>query len=184
MKKYLITDPEYYTNDLKEFQNKLENKLKNKKTDIACFRDKKSKNVEELAKIFVNVCKKNNINTILLNSDYKLAHKLGAHGVHLNSKQFDEIQEAKKLNLITIISCHTENEIQKAIELSSDMITYSPIFNTPNKGEAKGIELLKKVVKTYPKTKIIALGGIIKDSQIQEIKEAKAYGFASIRYFI
>ena len=184
MKKYLITDPLYYTNDLTKFKNTLENTLKKKNIDIACFRDKSSKNYEELAKVFISLCKKYKINTILLNSDYKLAHRLGAHGVHLNSKQFNKIQEAKKLNLTTIISCHNEDEIQKAINFSSDMITYSPIFNTPNKGDPKGIEVLKKVLETYPKTKIIALGGIIKDSQIQEINECKAYGFASIRYFL
>jgi len=41
-----------------------------------------------------------------------------------------------------------------------DFITYSPIFKTPHKGQAKGIEDLKKMVLRY-NVKIIALGGII-----------------------
>ena len=64
-----------------------------------------------------------------------------------------------------------------------DFVTYSPIFETPNKGEAKGIENLKTMVDRY-NIPIIALGGIITEEQIKAVKETGAYGFASIRYFI
>ena len=184
MKKYLITDPLYYTNDINKFQNKLEETLSKNLIDIACFRDKESENFDELAKAFVKICKKYNINKILINSDFKLAKELGANGVHLNSKQFDKINEVKKLNLYTVISCHKEEEIIQATNSKCDCITYSPIFNTPNKGEPKGIKVLEKIVKAHPKTKIIALGGIIEDIQVKQIEKTKAYGFASIRYFI
>lgn len=63
-------------------------------------------------------------------------------------------------------------------------ITYSPIYKSPNKGEPKGIDNLKQVVNIYEDVNIIALGGIINDEQVSQIKKAKAFGFASIRYFI
>ena len=184
MMKYLITDPKYYTNDEKKFEEILINILNKQQIDIACFRDKESSNFEEIAKIFIKTCKEKNIKKILLNGDYSLAYKLNATGVHLTSAQFDDISKAKELGLYVIISCHTFEDIEKAITDQADAVTYSPIFDTPNKGTPKGIEALKEVVDKYPNINIIALGGIINDKQIEQISKTKAYGFASIRYFV
>ena len=57
MIKYLITDPKYYTNDEKKFEEILINVLDKQQIDIACFRDKESSNFKELAKIFIKICK-------------------------------------------------------------------------------------------------------------------------------
>ena len=184
MLKYLITDPKYYTNDKKKFKKILINVLNKQQIDIACFRDKESSNFQEIAKIFIKICKEKDIKKILLNGDYLLAHELNASGVHLTSTQFDNISKAKKLGLYVIISCHTFEDIQKAINNQADAITYSPIFETPNKGTPKGIEALKEVVDKYPNMNIIALGGIINAEQIEQISKTKAYGIASIRYFV
>ena len=184
LKHYLITDPKYYTNDIGLFEKNLRNILENKKVDIACFRDKTSDNYEDLAKIFIMTCKEFTIKEILLNTDYKLASKLKATGVHLNSTQFDKIKIAKDLNLNVIISCHSFEDIEKAKSLKCDTLTFSRIFQTPNKGEAKGILKLQEAIDTYKDVNIIALGGIINDEQIKQIEKTKAYAFASIRYFI
>ena len=184
MIKYLITDPKYYTNDKKKFKKILINVLNKQQIDIACFRDKESSNFQEIAKIFIKICKEKDIKKILLNGDYLLAHKLNASGVHLTSTQFDDISKAKELGLYVIISCHTFEDIEKAIINQADAITYSPIFETPNKGTPKGIEILKEVVDKFPNINIIALGGIINAEQIEQISKTKAYGIASIRYFV
>lgn len=184
MKKYLITDPLYYTNNEKLFTNKLEETLLKNKIDIACFRDKESLNFENLAKIFVDICKKHKVDKILINSDYNLAKQLGANGVHLNSQQFNQISQAKSLDLYVIISCHNLDDIEQAQKYYANCITYSPIFDSPNKGKAKGISMLKEAIKIYEDMDIIALGGIISNEQIKQISNTKAYGFASIRYFI
>jgi thiamine-phosphate pyrophosphorylase len=63
------------------------------------------------------------------------------------------------------------------------MVTYSPIFTTPNKGSPKGCKDLKKIVQSI-NIPVIALGGIISNQQINQIKSTKVNGFASIRYFI
>ncbi len=181
---YLITDPEYYSNDPILFEKKLKENLNSKKIDIACFRDKTSTNFEELAKIFVKTCKEFNIDRILINTDYKLAKELDATGVHLNSAQFDKIKQAKELDLYVIISCHNYSDIENAQKLHVNAISYSPIFETPNKGEPKGISKLREAIRSYEDLDIIALGGIINKEQIKKISNTKAYGFASIRYFI
>ena len=184
IKSYLITDPNYFSDNKEIFKEKLIAVLKNHKIDFACFRDKSSKNIEELAKIFLQICKEFEIKNILINSNIYLAIKLGFDGVHLNSQQFDKIENAKKSNLITIISCHNLEELDKAMNKNIDFVTYSPIFDTPNKGEPKGITSLKEAISLYEDIDIIALGGIVKDEQIELISKTKAYGFASIRYFI
>ena len=184
IKSYLITDPNYFSDNKEIFKEKLIAVLKNHKIDFACFRDKSSKNIEELAKIFLEICKEFKIENIFINSNITLATKLGFDGVHLNSQQFDKIENAKKSNLITIISCHTLKELENSMKKNIDFVTYSPIFNTPNKGESKGVEQLNEATKNFPNLKIFALGGIIKDEQIKDIEKTKAYGFASIRYFI
>ena len=184
LKKYLITDPKYYSNNSDLFRKNLTRVLKNNEVDIVCFRDKESENFEELAKIFVEICKDFNIEKILLNSNYELAKNLGANGVHLTSNQFEKIKEAKRLGLYVIISCHTFSEIEKAQNAYVNAVTFSPIFDTPNKGEPKGITSLKEAISLYEDMDIIALGGIVKEEQIELISKTKAYGFASIRYFI
>ena len=181
---YLITDPKYYSNDLIFFEEKLIEVFKNKKVDMACFRDKESKNFKSLAKIFIKVCKKFNIKRVLLNGDYVLAKELGANGVHLTSKQFEHIQKAKDLNLYTIISCHNIEDIKNAKNNNIDAITYSPIFKTLNKGEPKGVSKLKDIIENNKDLNIIALGGIVDDETLRLVSQTNAYGFASIRYFI
>ncbi len=184
MQHYLITDPKYYTSVGVDFAEKLEQVLRSKRVDFACFRDKTSQNFEELATIFIKIAKEFNIKNIALNANYKLAKKLGANTVHLNSKQFDKIKEAKKLGLYVIISCHNELEIKEAIKKGANAITYSPIFKAINKGKPKGIEELNKITKLYKNLNIFALGGIVSTKEVEKIAKTKAFGFASIRYFI
>jgi len=184
LKTYLITDPKYYSNNIDLFKKNLIKALEKNKIDIICFRDKESSNFEELASVFVKVCKEYKIAKILINSDFKLAKKLAADGVHLNSMQFANIKEAKQLDLFIIISCHNFTDIEKAHKLHVNAITYSPIFKTPDKGEPLGMTRFKQALDLYEDINIIALGGIIDDEQIATIRKTKAYAFSSIRYFI
>ena len=126
---YLITDPKYYTNDKIKFEEILINILDKQKVDIACFRDKESSNFEELAKVFIEICKKKNVKNILINGNFLLAKKLHATGVHLTSLQFDKIQTVKELGLYVIISCHTFEDIEKTnitIKKGKQVISTSP----------------------------------------------------------
>ena len=98
-------------------------------------------------------------------------------GIHFPSKYID-INLKKFNDKITILSTHSFEEIKKAQNF--DYVTFSPVFNS--KGRAgKGIEALNNACKFHKN--ILALGGIISDEEVKEIKESKAIGFASIRYF-
>jgi thiamine-phosphate pyrophosphorylase len=180
---YAITDPKYYGRSPQELKASLRNFYHTATPDFLCYRDKSTADYEAMARSFILTCKELGIEATLLHSDVLLSHKLGAYGVHLTSEQFDRITQAKAYGLFCVISTHSEEEIQRAIQLGADAVTYSPIFATPNKGNPKGLEDLKEKVAKI-KTKIIALGGIISDEDVTKIKTTGAYAFASIRYFV
>lgn len=186
---YFITDPIMYDNNsdnIEQFKKNLKYSLDNYNIDIICFRDKENKNTTKLAQIFLEISKKYKISKILINRDIKKAINLGFDGIHLTSNQFQDIEIAKKNNLYTIISCHTEDEIILAKNNNIYAITYSPIFFKKNKGVPKGIKELSNIISKYQtdKFKIIGLGGIVSKNEVLEIENTKAYGFASIRYFL
>ena len=174
---YFISDPSIFNN--------INSIFKKYNPNIVCFRDKETADIEPLAKNFIEIARKENIGLVLINTHIDLAIKYNYDGVHLTSNQFEDIKKAKENKLFTMISCHIEDEIILAKKLGADAITYSPIFDTPNKGESKGIAKLKDMVDKYQDNhfKIIALGGIIDENHTEKIKQTKAYGFASIRYF-
>jgi thiamine-phosphate pyrophosphorylase len=81
------------------------------------------------------------------------------------------------------MSTHTLKEAKLAQNSGADAITYSPIFDTPNKGAPKGLKQLKTVVDSVD-IGVIALGGIVTQRHIDSLQSIpKLYGFASIRYF-
>jgi len=175
MLSYAITDPKYFNiNQIESIS---------KKSDMILFRDKNSKNYKLDAKEFVQKAKNYNFDKILIHQDIKLAKELKADGVHLTSSQFHKITEAKKLNLFVIISTHSILEAIDAQNLGADMMTYSPIFSTPNKGKPVGLKMLKTLTNKIS-IPVIALGGIISKEHIELSKKSGASGFASIRYFI
>ncbi len=153
------------------------------KANMIVYRDKASPNYKDNAKLFLESAKKFDFQKVLLHNDIDLAHHLKADGIHLQSTQIDEISYAKSKNLFVIVSTHTLQEARKAKELGADMITFGPIFNSPNKDNPQGTDELKRVI-TSVKIPTIALGGIISDEEILACQKAGAVGFASIRYFI
>ncbi|MDC0932299.1 thiamine phosphate synthase [Arcobacteraceae bacterium] len=182
---YFITDPIEFGDTPIEFEKSLRNTLDNHNIDIVCFRDKTSLNKKELAQICLKICRDYNIKKVLINSDIELCKELGFDGIHLNSLQFDCLEEFSNSKLFTIISCHTEEEVSFSQKFRTDAVTYSPIFYKEKKGAPKGIQNLQNIVHKYqtPTFSIFALGGIITNDHIEEIIKSHAKGFASIRYF-
>lgn len=181
---YLITDPKYFSNTPSTFRTTLLKSFDFYRPNFVCFRDKISSNKYELATIFVQTCKEQNIEKILINSDIELAYKLQADGVHLTSSQFEEIQYAKSKDLFVMISCHSITDIKNAKLSGADGATYSPIFHSPNKAKPIGIDAITKAKEEIKDILIIGLGGIISKNQIDAIAESGADGFASIRFWL
>ena len=175
---YAISDPstlnfKTLTSDLRRFSTK---------ATMLVYRDKSTTEYAKNAKIFLDEAVKYSFKKILLHTDYQLAYYLGAGGIHLKSTQQGDIVDAKKLGLFVVISTHTQEEALMAQELGADMITFSPIFATPNKGMPKGLKELSRVTSILS-IPLIALGGIITKEQIDLSQQSGAIGFASIRWF-
>jgi len=182
MIRYLVTEPKYYGNSAVSISSKLKLSHKKHEFDFACLRDKKTDSYESYIEEFIFTCKVLNVKEVLHNY-LDLAIKYNAFGIHFSSDSFELIKKAKDNGLFVISSTHSLCEAQKAINFGSDLITLSPIFYSPNKANPIGLEKLKEITDKIP-DKIIALGGILDDLQVESCKKAGAVGFASIRYFL
>ncbi|GAB6074111.1 thiamine phosphate synthase [Nautilia lithotrophica] len=167
--KYMITDPSYSLNDIK-------NSIIKHKPDFICYRNKKYFNKREIID-FADFAKNHSkifINYDTLKNDFTLLSFFD--GIHLPSSQIKKINDFK--NKIIIVSTHTAQEAKEAV--NADFITFSPIYESKNR-PGLGIETLNKICNIHPN--VIALGGIVSEKEVKEIKRSKAVGFASIRYF-
>lgn len=176
---YAITDPT--TLDILNLESDIK-RFSDKKASMIVYRDKENEICSYDAQNFLDEARKYNFDKVLLHRDIELAQNVNADGIHLTSKQFENIDEAKRKGLFVVISTHSINEAKKAEILGADMITYSPIFETHGKGEPVGLHMLSELISTV-NIPVIALGGIVTDEHVEACKMSGASGFASIRYF-
>jgi thiamine-phosphate pyrophosphorylase len=118
---------------------------------------------------------------VLVNERVDVAIAAGAHGVHLRSRPIPpkEWRRVVPLQFIIGVSCHTLEDVREAE--GADYVYFSPIFESPGKGQPVGLHMLREAVRvaTMP---VIALGGITWDNAPACI-EAGAAGIAAIRLF-
>ena len=112
---------------------------------------------------------------ILVNSRADIAKAAGADGVHLPSAAPHETLPG----LIVGRSCHTIEEVQK---FEADLITFSPVFDTPGKGPAVGLAGLSEACRAAKHKLVFALGGITWENAPSCVS-AGAAGIAGIRLF-
>ena len=177
---YAVTDPS--TLDFTRLEQTLENFSQH--ASMIVYRDTHNADYAMFARRFLSASFSLNkkFDKVLLHSDYGLAHTLHADGVHLKSTQLADIKHAKDMGLFVVVSTHSVEEALEAESLGADMLTISPVFQTPNKGMPIGHEGLEKVTSIIH-IPVIALGGILTQEQIDACEKAGAKGFASIRYF-
>jgi len=170
---YFITDPSIPFFRILEI-------IKSKQPTFVCYRNKEYFDKKEILK-FIDFAKK--YSKIFINYDVTKDKDLidKFDGIHFPSRYILNLKELKKLyqNKIFITSTHSIQEVKNS--LISNYITFSPIFNSKGR-EGVGIEKLNEICSIHPK--VIALGGIISEKEVKEIKNSKAIGFGSIRYFI
>ena len=182
MLRYAITDPAYYSDDPALFRGRLVEVLRVHSPHLICLRDKTTPHYASLARPFTALKAVFQTTRFLLHGDVALAASLGADGIHLPSRAIDRVPSAKEAGLFCIVSTHTLEEALRCEALGADAITFSPIFDSPGKGDPQGLEKLKEI-RDKISIKIIALGGIVTPDQIEAVARAGADGFASIRYF-
>ena len=182
MHSYLITTPSFYGSTPEILTSKLREQIQKHKPDFMLLRDKESSNYDSLAKAFLELAKEFPKTKAFLHREIGLAKELGAQGVHLSSDMLSRVAEAKVAGLEVVVSTHTLEDVLFAQEQGATYVTYSPIFASPGKGEPVGVKALESLLKQVD-VKVFALGGIVKEEQIEAVKAVGAFGFASIRYF-
>lgn len=121
---------------------------------------------------------------LLLNCTLGTFEKYAVDGLHLSSQQLHDLRERPfDHSLLLSASCHTEADIQQAIQLQSDLLLLSPVRETgshpgvPGIGWKRFAELVRQVdIPVY------ALGGM-QSSDIDVAVDHGAQGVAAISSF-
>ena len=121
---------------------------------------------------------------LLINDRADIAVAAGADGVHLTASSIPAgmVRGSFGTQLIIGFSAHTAEEVRNAGRSGADLVVYGPVFPTPGKGPAKGIEELRRVVSAVAPFPVVALGGI-EPANCREVLRAGAAGIAGIRSF-
>jgi thiamine-phosphate pyrophosphorylase len=110
---------------------------------------------------------------ILINTRADIAKATGADGVHLPSAAPHETLSG----LLVGRSCHTLDDVRTT---KADLITFGPVFSSPGKGPATGLDLFAQACQL--RQNIYALGGVNWENAAQ-CMQAGATGIAGIRLF-
>ena len=110
---------------------------------------------------------------ILVNTRADVARVTGADGVHLPAGAPRETLPG----LFVARSCHTLEEVKTS---HADLVTFGPVFDSPEKGPATGLAALAKACQL--RKNVYALGGVNWENAA-ECMHAGAEGIAGIRLF-
>lgn len=110
---------------------------------------------------------------IFVNRRADVALATGADGVHLPS----DAPEETLPGLMVARSCHTIEEIRRT---AAKFVTYGPVFDSPGKSAAVGLEALRTACRLGKP--VFALGGVNWENAA-DCMQAGAEGIAGIRLF-
>ncbi len=118
---------------------------------------------------------------LTVNRRLDVALACDAYGVHLGINTVS-IEEAGKLLEGKLIgySAHDADEAARVFRRGADFVTISPVFSSPGKGTAIGLEGLRATVKRCGENPVFALGGI-DASNIPGVFRQGARGVSFIR---
>lgn len=150
------------------------------KIDII-YRNYKSKiNLEQIKKIKI-FCKRNNRKFFLANN-INLAYQLNLDGAYIPSfnRSLRHNNFPKKKKFLILGSAHNEIEINIKNKQKCDLLFISPIFQIKKNSQNLKLFNFQKLTK-FSNKRTIALGGI-NETNINQLKLIKVFGFASISY--
>lgn len=120
---------------------------------------------------------------LLINDRADVAMAAGADGVHLTSTSIsaDVIRRSFPSGFTIGVSTHTFDEAEAAANSGADFVVFGPVFESPGKGEPKGLDTLRAVCERLEPFPVLALGGV-DGSNYGSVLESGAAGFAAIRF--
>jgi thiamine-phosphate pyrophosphorylase len=119
---------------------------------------------------------------LLVNGRLDVALAAGADGVHLPADGVPVGALRARFGEGVLIgrSTHTLAEVERARDEGADYVTFGPVFSTPGKGAAVGLEALARAAAVG--VPVFALGGVTLE-RFGELAGAGAAGVAAIRLF-
>ncbi|MGH8752440.1 MAG: Nudix family hydrolase [Burkholderiales bacterium] len=117
---------------------------------------------------------------VLVNSDIRLVHKLGADGVHLTSQQFMVLKRRPQIEWCGA-SCHDREQLQRAAALGVDFAVLAPVLPTLSHPGAPGMGwgAFAQLVEGYS-LPVYALGGM-REQHLSTAWAHGAHGIAMMR---
>jgi thiamine-phosphate pyrophosphorylase len=118
---------------------------------------------------------------ILVNDRADVALAADAHGVHLRANSIwpEQLRVTLPESFLIAVSCHSLQDIRNA--QSANLIVFGPVFESPGKGPATGLDLLSAAAASS-RVPVFALGGI-NEGNAGACLRAGAAGIAAIRLF-
>ena len=120
---------------------------------------------------------------ILVNERFDIAMAAGADGVHLRSDSMNptEIRRVVPPGFMIGVSTHSADEVLEARDAGADFAVLGPVFSTPGKPGAVGLEELRRACEAAATFPVLALGGI-DGSTAEAAINTGAAGIAAIRF--
>lgn len=129
------------------------------------YRDKRCDQVlrQQLAGRLLTLCRQHQA-LLIINDDLQLAHKIGAHGVHLGKHDPDPLTARALLGDAAIIgvSCYNRLDLaQEAAALGVDYVAFGRFFPSRSKPDAVDAEsALLRQARNLMDLPLVAIGGI------------------------
>lgn len=120
---------------------------------------------------------------VIVNDRLDIAMSSCAAGVHLPSHGLPAKSVRRRVSegFLVGVSAHSVDDVISARAAGADYAFFSPVFDSPGKGPAVGIESLRECTAAAGEFPVIALGGI-NASNYHSVLTAGAAGFAAIRF--
>ena len=121
---------------------------------------------------------------LVLNGSFELLSAVDAHGIHLPSVHYLKLKARPiKRNYLLSVACHNDAELIQAEAIHADIVTISPVFQTPSSPKSQlatlGWEAFSTLA-TRTSLPVYALGGLSREDYATA-KKWGAYGIAAIR---
>ncbi len=123
---------------------------------------------------------------LLVNDRLDVALAAGADGVHLPAAGVPPADARRLLgpDALVGVSCHSADDVARALEGGASYATFSPVYDTPSKrgfGPPAGVAALREAARLG--LPLVALGGITAE-RAPEVRAAGARGVAAIRAWL
>lgn len=136
----------------------------------------------DLASDAVRACQ-DSTTRLLINDRLDVALSVGADGVHLtaDSVTADVVRKYVPDGFVIAKSTHSIDEIHQAKSAGADFAVFGPIFETPGKRSAVGLEVLAEAANRTSPFPVLALGGV-DETNYRGVLDVGSAGFAAIRF--